>query len=131
MGAGAAAPGMAAATSSPEGDGFVGIWGGGFWDPTQISGGEDPVDGKLWVTGQTVKTVLRSRSWRMMAVSIGVVTLSKASSLLASALYSAIDENRAPTPVLAGDGGATRRNLLGGIVVATCIYTLVLLRGKP
>lgn len=35
---------MAAVTSSPEVDGLVGIWGGGSWDPTQISGGEDPVD---------------------------------------------------------------------------------------
>jgi hypothetical protein len=34
-------------------------------------------------------------------------------------------------PVLAGDGGATRRNLFEGIVVAACIYTLTLLRGKP
>lgn len=118
MGAGAAAPVMAAATSSPKGDSIVGIWGGGFWDPTQIFDGEDPVDGELCVTGQPVKTVLRSRSWRMMAALIGVVTLSKASSLLSTSLHSAswgcaaAGENRAPTPVLAGDGGVTRGYLL-------------------
>jgi hypothetical protein len=38
---------MAATTSSPEVDGLLGIWGGGSWDPTQISGGEDPVDDKF------------------------------------------------------------------------------------
>jgi hypothetical protein len=43
----------------------------------------------------------------------------------------AAGENRATTPVLADDGGVTRRNLLEGIVAAACIYTLVLLQGKP
>jgi hypothetical protein len=63
--------------------------------------------------------------------------LSKASSLLASTLHSAswgcaaAGENRAPTSVLAGDGGVTRRNLLEGIVAAACFYPLVLLRGNP
>jgi hypothetical protein len=51
MEAGAAAPCMAAATSSPEVDSLVGIWGGGCWDPTQISGSEDPVDDEFRVTG--------------------------------------------------------------------------------
>jgi hypothetical protein len=127
---------MVAATSSPEVDGLVGIWGGGSWDPTQISGGEDPVDDELRVTGQPVKTMLRSRAWRTMAASLGVVTLSKASSLLVSSLHSAswrcaaAGENRAPTLVMAGDGGVTRHYLLEVIAVATCIYPLVLLRGE-
>ena len=43
----------------------------------------------------------------------------------------AAGENRAPTPVLAGDGDVTRRYLLEGIVVAVCIYSLVVLCGKP
>ena len=40
-------------------------------------------------------------------------------------------ENRAMYPVMAGDGGVTRRYFLEGIAFAGIVYSLVLLRGKP
>jgi hypothetical protein len=38
-------------------------------------------------------------------------------------------ENHAPTPVVAGGGYVARRYLIECIAIATCIYSLVLLRG--
>jgi hypothetical protein len=40
-------------------------------------------------------------------------------------------KNSARTLVVAGDGDITRRNLLEGMIVAVCVYSLVLLRRKP
>jgi hypothetical protein len=49
LGVVAAAPNMAATSSSSEGGGHVGIWCGGSWDPTQIFGGVDVVNDKFGV----------------------------------------------------------------------------------
>ena len=73
----------------------------------------------------------------MMAASVDVVTLSKASSLPVLALHSVSwGDARLPVktvlrPRLVDDGDVSRRNLLEDIVDALCGFSLVLLRGKP
>jgi hypothetical protein len=72
----------------PEVDDHVGIWCGGSWDPTPISSGEDPIDNEFGLTCQSVKTAPRPLFWQTMETSLGIVTLSKASSFLVSPLHS-------------------------------------------
>jgi hypothetical protein len=72
----------------------------------------------------------------MMAASVDVVTLSKASSLPSWHYARRVGDARLPVktvlrPRLADDGDVLRRYLLEGIVVAVCGLSLVLLRGKP
>jgi hypothetical protein len=76
-----------------EEDDQDGIECGGSWDPTLISGSEDPFEDELGVTGPPpVRTAPRPRSWWMMVASLDIVTLSEASSLRVSSFLSAWHE---------------------------------------
>jgi hypothetical protein len=80
---------MAVVHSPAEEDGQDGIECCGSWDPTLISGGEDPDKDDLGVMGQPLRTAPQPRSWWMMAASLDVVTLLEASSLRVSSFFSA------------------------------------------
>ncbi|XP_051191076.1 E3 ubiquitin-protein ligase ATL6-like [Lolium perenne] len=68
---------MAAATSSPEVDGLVGIWGRGSWDPTKISGGEDPVDDEFrhWPTNVDPDVAFYLEIAAVVAVALIIVAI--------------------------------------------------------